>query len=376
MTEKGNSHGNLWFTSQKGYVTIRRASSTRAKLLNPYKIHLFLNNINAAPPTDVGFFIHLLARNDTVETTNVIRDKLPPRHPHFQKELTTQWIRSDPSTCTGVGVLKIFLAPHDVNVLTKLFQQTFHKSQHISFVSSEFLNSLDQDAKNKYIQSQVDYKNKYRLILVKGIKNYHVHTTMLKHNKPLTIKEWLLTIPDYQGKLLFHSATTTHRDSVELQLSSPNLPLALKWANPAHSHIARVCHKSELHNIFSHGPFSHLPDSDPWDPPPPSSLPSASSSTSTWTGQIPRSISQPPKTHGSKQHTRKNSQIKDSDDTTVATVATSTSYSQNEISTLQSESRQMSQQVESISHRMSTIKETVRLNLQNISTQTRNIEHN
>jgi hypothetical protein len=158
--------------------------------------------------------------------------------------------------------------------------------------------------------------------------SYDVPTTIIKNKKPLTLQAWFSTIPNHQGKYLFCNTTKANDDSIKLQLSASNFHIALKWADNANSHIAQVYSREDYTTIFTSGPTHHLQDSDPWDPPPPPTIHLPTTTNTKGMGQIPTSISRPSSTP--QQAHWKQIQLKDNDDITMATVATTTSYSQNE----------------------------------------------
>jgi hypothetical protein len=241
------------------------------------------------------------------------------------------------------------------------------------FFSIELFSSLHQNNKNKYIDSQIAYVANHRTILIKGIQDVNINTLSQNNNKPLQIREWLLEIPDYQGNKLFTRLTEVNNDIVELQLKASNYKIALKWSENCIYHIAKAVCQSQLSKVFSDtiDYNNHMEDNTPWEPPP---IPKIDLlQNSKWTGQIPHSISQ--STHSKKTTNKTAKTVEDTDTLTVATVASSTSYSQNDISDLLSESRQLSHQFDGMTTRMATIEETVQDQLATINSQIICFEH-
>jgi hypothetical protein len=119
----------------------------------------------------------------------------------------------------------------------------------------------------QYVNSQYNYTKQYRTIIISGFKNIHIDTIVVdEYQVPLTIKEWILTIPDYNNKSLFVQVVEITDHILELQVQAKNLPITNKWARHFQTHISRVLHKSDLALTFKNVPtFSY--NVEFWEPP-------------------------------------------------------------------------------------------------------------
>jgi hypothetical protein len=191
-----------------------------------FKITTIQNSINASPPTEVGFFIYHLVRHNTVESTKHIDQQLTSPHPKFQTEMSTIWSNYN-NTRLGVGVLNIYSKLEDKQELATLFSNKFNHPTHMSFIRSDYYKTLDQETKANYCESHRTYVTNHRTLILPGIKNIDVQTTIKKRdNSCMKISEWLLTIPDYKGAQLFQKAMVTHTQVLELQITMTNISVA------------------------------------------------------------------------------------------------------------------------------------------------------
>jgi hypothetical protein len=172
--------------------------------------------------------------------------------------------------------------------------------------------------------------------LISGFKNIDIETIVVDDDRiPLTIKEWLLTVPDYNNRKLFLQVAEITDNIADIQLLATNLTIANKWARHSDTHISRVLHESDISLAFETIPsFSH--EIEFWEPP---TKPDIKFISNTRNPTIPQSINGQSisPTYPTNQHKK---QINDTDNVTTTTSISAWSTSQNEISDLHSNSRQ------------------------------------
>lgn len=109
-TEKQNGYGSLWFTSDLSFPSIGKNQSFKTDINVLGRTTIILNNINANPPPEIGFFIHQLVRHDTIQSQTFLQSFLPNECPPFQQDIVTIWVGTN-NTRRVIGVLKIFTDP-------------------------------------------------------------------------------------------------------------------------------------------------------------------------------------------------------------------------------------------------------------------------
>lgn len=187
-TDKNNWYGNFWITSDIAFTLIVKQKHTKDLWNQLGKVTMIINDINANPPTETGFFIHHLVRHDTVLSKCHLQNILPIDCPTFQQDICTLWAGTKTSR-RGVGVMKIYSHPNEVHQVSKIFSNTFQDSSHMFFIRQDIFSSLEPSHKIQYIDSQYQYSKKFRTILLDGFKNYNTPTLKIdEHGIPLTIK--------------------------------------------------------------------------------------------------------------------------------------------------------------------------------------------
>jgi hypothetical protein len=116
-----------------------------------------------------------------------------------------------------------------------------------------------------------------------------------------------------------------------------------------------------------------IADSPKWNPPPQPTITEVAQRKST--SEVPKTIGLPTnKKDNHKPESNSKTQPTEFDNNTVTTVVSHNSYSQNDISDLQSESRQHSQQLEDHIRRMNTIEQNVKQDIQNLNSRLLTLE--
>jgi hypothetical protein len=357
MPTNGNIQGNLLFTSNAKYSTIKKNNETKKILLDKFKIITYLNNINAINITEVGFFTHHLVRHETAECTNWIMQVLSSKTkevPPFQTEIVTVWAGPNKERKVA-GVLKVFADSVNVSSLSKLLRETFNDKNENTFVPKEYFDTLDQLQKKEYIGSQFEYQTLYRTVLITGIKSITIPTTVTQQNEHLTVHDWLQTIPDLQQRNLFLHIQEVNTNEIEMKCLTTNMTIAKKWARNARIHIARVLLPIQLSSAFIQYEdlYQDTYEVEIWNPPPPPVIEFIQTKT-----QAKHSQKQDPnKTKKSNAQTKSVNQNKktltyksvtETDNHTITTVNTQDSYLQDTISELQNTSQQHQQVLEEL----------------------------
>jgi hypothetical protein len=191
LNNKGTISGNVWYTGNSRFSTMKKSNTFRQHLRVNHHIFLTLNNISAKVPIEIGFFIHKLSRHDTVEHKEYIASKLPTNSPPFQPEQAQIWAGPTDKRKTAT-VIKISTRQQDVTIMTKLFEDTFNNPDHMTFIRQTYFNCLTPNAKLQYVESQSAYATKHRTYLLHGLLNINILTKNTdKNNKQLSIKQWI-----------------------------------------------------------------------------------------------------------------------------------------------------------------------------------------
>lgn len=335
--------GTIEISSDTIYSTIKKFEVKKG-LQDPFNIATNLNNINAKVLVEVGFFVHHLVRHDTVECTNFILSHLPPDIPPFQQELMTMWA-GPPNERKVAGVLKIFCEQEHCNNLSRLLQTTFSNPDQSMFISKEYFNTLDPQQKSEYIESQYRYQTKYRSVLVRGVRTIDIPTIVTDKNIPLSIEEWLETIPDLQRRQLFLHSQIVNKHDLELMCLTTNLTVAKKWARFGRTHISRSLNPMQFSSTFiDPDNLNHNADQiEPWNPPPPPTITFMPNPSNAWKKLPPDNKQADKQTNNTKAAPKKKYQKispQESDNQTITTVNTQVSYNQDTISELQSSYQQ------------------------------------
>jgi hypothetical protein len=222
FTNNNSIQGTVQVTTNTIYSTIKKNFETRKALQETIQITVYRNHINAKNLMEVGFFANHLVRHDTVECTRWITKVIPRDSPNFQSELITVFA-GPPKERKTAGVLKIYAERENVSDLASILQNNFSDKNHTTFIPKEYFDSLNPQQKAKFIRSQYEYQRMYRSIIVKGIKNVHLPTTISTNNTHISIHEWLTTVKDYQQSNLFLQITEVNNDDLELRCLETNL---------------------------------------------------------------------------------------------------------------------------------------------------------
>jgi hypothetical protein len=302
---------------------------------------------------EVGFFTHHLVRHETAECRKWITQSLPDLPP-FQTEVVTIW--AGPSKERKVtGVLKVFSDQSHVNTLSQKLRETFNDKHQNTFVSKEYFDTLDQSEKKEYIRSQSEYQQKYRTVLISGIRSIDIPTTATQQNERLSLHEWLSSVPDFQQRSLFLNVQQVNDNEVEMQCLTTNLTIAKKWAKNARIHIARILIPIQLSSVFLNYEdlYNESREVEVWNPPPPpviEFMPNPSQPRKTQKSDNQNSRQNKPQ---SKTNLVKRKQVSykaaiETDNNTVTTVNTQESYTQDTISELQNTSQQHQQTIDDL----------------------------
>jgi hypothetical protein len=204
------------------------------------------------------------------------------------------------------------------------------------------------------------YTKQQPTIILSGFTNYKTATIITdENNVPLTIKEWLLTVPDYHNKELFTNVKEINDCTLELQTTASNFAIAMKWARKHLSYIKQVLRSSDIEYAIQIDDIQATENIEEWETQKPPEIKFYSRPQSN---TIPKTITGTSKSSKQRYH---NKQLTAIDNQTIATANTVWSSSQNEMSDLHSDSKhQLSLTHESRMNQLETLMST---NIQEIN---------
>jgi hypothetical protein len=155
--------------------------------------------------------------------------------------------------------------------------------------------------------------------MLTGFLNYDMNTIIMDEDQvPLTVQEWLLTIPDYRQFKLFTAVQEISDTTLEIQTLNSNFSIAMKWFRHYKTHISQVLYTTDIEHTFQQTDDINN-DVETWEPPP---QPTITFYKSTHTKSNPKTI-----TSSSKHNKLNTSSTKtiDFDNQTTATTNTAQS---------------------------------------------------
>jgi hypothetical protein len=237
--------------------------------------------------------------------------------------------------------------------MTQLFKNTFTNPDHMSFVDKNCFVSLDAINRLQYVESQIAYTRQYRSILLRNIKNLDVPTKYTNEDAtPVSLKEWILNVPDYDDRPLFVQIHPPINNLIELHIRNCNTAIVHKWERNSTSHILRELEEKHYDNVFIDRNIieNKMSDSvEPWSLSPPPEINFLVPPRNAWNSKIPNTIKDQSSTSTSSRNNNKpntrsvnsgksNNKKNDTDTQTNYTSATYTSETTDIISDLQDES--------------------------------------
>jgi hypothetical protein len=369
LNPRGVLSGNIWFTGSLRYSSIKKSTTYRQQLTSKYYIFVTLNNIGATIPIDIGFFIHKLYRHDTVENKQYIEKILPPNSPPFQPEQTIIWAGPRDNR-RSTSVIKICTRQQDSDAMSKIFEERFHNTNHMTFVRQSYFNCLSPEEKLQFVESQNAYITQHRTYLLRGLRNIDLPTKHAKPNKfKVTIREWLYTLKTNTQECIFIDIQIPINDAVEVTFKTIHFDVVKQWERDCIAHIAREVDSRYYTQVFTNKEDDFdllLTFTTPWEPPIPQQINFLVQKKSAWTNTYTAETTttkDPPNKQTNRQHPKSlqppstksiqpPKQITTSDDNN--TITTVTEY-QDQIIELQELSKQQSQRITAQQQRLDAI---------------------
>jgi hypothetical protein len=174
-------------------------------------MNIDINTLDCVAPAPVGFFEHLIARNETIDLyAKRLYDLLPSKAPPFQLNVQTIKARHD-----RTRVLMLNCKPNDVIIMQEIMKK-LHAEEKVEFMTWKMWNPMIDEKKETVILSLNKHTGESRSHVLNGFIDEDIEVPMIIEEKSndcnnnkneklekITVNEFLMNIKAGDGTNLF-----------------------------------------------------------------------------------------------------------------------------------------------------------------------------